>query len=92
MEKVAKMNGWVYAMVAALLIMALTNAVIHVMQGAWADVIIAISLVMILLPTPNNLRFINTKLTVRDTSSTSIQTLHVVAAVCLVLGLLAKTF
>lgn len=90
MEKVAELNGWVYAMVVALLCMALTNAFIHYQQSAWADVVLALSLVFILFPTPDNLRFINAKLLSVESKSVSIQTLHLVAAGCLIAGLIAK--
>lgn len=83
-------NGWVIAMVAALLCLACANALIHVQQQAWGDVLWALGIVMVIFPLPQNMQFINAKLCSLEVESSQVNTLHVLAGAFFIAGLIVK--
>lgn len=85
-----KKNG-LMAMLVILLCLAMANAMLHIQQQAWGDVLWALGIIMILFPLPDNVRFISAKLGKVQVKSTLVNSLHGIAGVLFVTGLLLKT-
>jgi len=83
-------NVWVLVMVAALLSLALANAFINIQQQAWADLSFSLAMILLLVPFPQNLRFISQKLASKPSRETSVMVLHSLASVAFLGGMVVK--
>ena len=83
-------NVWALVMVAALLSLALANAFINILQQAWADLSFSLAMILLLVPLPQNLRFISQKLASKPSREASVKVLHSLASVAFLGGMVVK--
>jgi len=85
-----KKNSWLLVMLALLLGLAVTNAFINYEMQAWADLAFSLSMICILVPIPDNIKFITAKLQNEYFRSKTVAVLHSAAAFAFVGGVLGK--
>lgn len=85
-----KTNVWLVVMVFALLGLSLANAIINVQTESWADLAFSLCMMFLLIPLPENLKFLHAKLNQDFYRSKTVSIIHSLSAFAFMVGLVGK--
>ena len=83
-------NPWFFVILALLICLAGANALINIELRAWADLSFSLSMLCLLIPIPDNIKFVTAKLSNQYFRSSSVAALHYTAGFAFLGGVIGK--